>query len=67
MHPCMLGHVIVHFFPIQLETFIRRRRVVTIGALAADFLTAASAVAEQAVAPAPRTVERFAGCIPSAA
>ena len=21
----MLGHVFVHFFPIQLETFIRRR------------------------------------------
>ena len=19
MHPCMLGHVFVHFFPIQLE------------------------------------------------
>ena len=29
MHLCLLGHVFVHFFPTQLETFIRRRKVVT--------------------------------------
>ena len=42
VHPCMLGHVIVHFFPIQLETFIRRRRVVTWSRPRTKILPAAS-------------------------
>ena len=38
----MLGHVFVHFFPIQLETFIRRRRVVTWSRPRTKILPAAS-------------------------
>ena len=42
MHPCMLGHVFVRFFPIQLETFIRRRKVVTWSRPRTKILPAAS-------------------------
>ena len=42
MHPCMLGHVVVHFFPIQLETFIRRGKVVTWSKPRTKILPAAS-------------------------
>ena len=38
----MLGHVFVHFFPIQLETFIRRRKVVTWSRPRTKILPAAS-------------------------
>ena len=42
VHPCMLGHVFVHFFPVQLETFIRRRKVVTWSRPRTKILPAAS-------------------------
>ena len=42
VHPCVLGHVFVHFFPIHLETFIRRRKVVTWSRPRTKILPAAS-------------------------
>ena len=38
----MLGHVFVHFFPIQLDIFIRRRKVVTWSRPRTKILPAAS-------------------------
>ena len=41
-HECILGRVFVHFFPIQLETFIRRWKVVTWSRPRTKILPAAS-------------------------